>query len=50
MSAIPFFARGMVRRAIETAASRRGVAVITEQVLAEIRENMKGRFPMRGRH
>ncbi len=48
MDAIPFFARGMVRRAVEGAARRRGVAVITEDVLQQIRENMKGRFPMRG--
>jgi hypothetical protein len=47
MNAIPFFARGMVRRAIETAAQRRGVGVITEQVLQEIRDNMKSRFPLR---
>lgn len=47
MKQIPFFARGMVRRAIESAAQRRGVTVITEQVLQEIRENMKGRFPLR---
>jgi len=38
----------MVRRAVEGAARRRGVAVITEDVLQQIRESMKGRFPMRG--
>jgi AdoMet-dependent heme synthase len=48
MNAIPFFARGMVRRAVEGAARRRGAAVITEEVLQQIRESMKGRFPMRG--
>jgi radical SAM protein with 4Fe4S-binding SPASM domain len=47
MNAVPFFARGMVRRAVEGAARRRGVAVVTEDVLAQIRESMKGRFPMR---
>jgi radical SAM protein with 4Fe4S-binding SPASM domain len=46
---IPFFARGMVRRAVEAAARRRGAAVITEDLMQSIRDGMKGRFPLPGR-
>jgi len=48
MQAIPFFARGMVRHAVENAARCRNAAVITETLLQELRNNMTERFPMRG--
>lgn len=47
LDAIPFFARGMVQRAVETAARRRGATVVTEELLGEIRRAMAGRFPPR---
>lgn len=47
LEAIPFFARGMVMRSVETSARKRGAAVVTEELLREIREAMAGRFPMK---
>lgn len=45
LSKVPFFARGMVRRAVETAAKKRGQDVVTEELLRELRQKMAGRFP-----
>lgn len=44
---VPFFARGIVRRAVEQAASERGLSVITAQLMTELRERMSSRFPIR---
>ena len=48
VEAVPFFARGMVKRAVEDAARRRGATVVTGELMQELREAMKGRFPLRG--
>src|SRR5262249_44332810 len=42
---IPFFARGMVKRAIESHAQEKNITLITEALMVEIREKMSGRFP-----
>ncbi len=44
---IPFFARGMVKKAVEEAARRRGCAVVNEELLGELRRKMAGRFPLK---
>ncbi len=46
LKAVPFFARGMVERAVEDAARRRGAAVVTDELMTELREKMAGRFPL----
>jgi radical SAM protein with 4Fe4S-binding SPASM domain len=44
---VPFFARGMVKKAVEAAARRRGATVVTGELMQELREAMKGRFPLK---
>jgi radical SAM protein with 4Fe4S-binding SPASM domain len=44
---VPFFARGMVKRAVEAAARRRGAVVVTGELMQELREAMKSRFPLK---
>ena len=46
MKAIPSFARGMVTGAIESAARKRGLTLVTAELLDELRKNMAGRFPL----
>jgi radical SAM protein with 4Fe4S-binding SPASM domain len=49
LAAIPSFARGMVVKAVEAYASRRGIRVITPDLLAEVRATWGGRFRPRVR-
>lgn len=44
LGAIPSFARGMVVKAVEAYARSRGLAVITPDVLADVRKTWGGRF------
>jgi radical SAM protein with 4Fe4S-binding SPASM domain len=44
LSAIPSFARGMVAKAVEAYARRRGATVVTPALLAEVRAQWGGRF------
>ena len=44
LQAIPSFARGMVVRAVEAYARGRGQAVVTRELLAEVRATWGGRF------
>lgn len=43
---VPFFARGIVAKAVEKAAKERGRAVITAEFMLELRQSMTSRFPM----
>jgi len=43
---VPYFARGIVRKAVEKAARKRGVSIVTEALMAELRKKMEGRFPL----
>lgn len=45
---VPLFARGMVSQAVEKAARGRGQAVVTEELLQELRRAMAGRFHAAG--
>ncbi len=45
MKKIPAFARGMVRRAVENAAKKKGLGVVTEEWLKELKKKMAGRLP-----
>ncbi|HSB68505.1 MAG TPA: radical SAM protein [Candidatus Methylomirabilis sp.] len=45
LKGIPGFARGMVMTGVERYARDRGVAVITPDLMQEVRERMTGRFP-----
>lgn len=47
--AVPYFARGMVKLAVESAAKKRGMELITVSLLEELRKNMAGRFPLKKR-
>lgn len=42
---VPFFARGIVRNAVESAARSRGLRVITTDLMTELRSSMPARFP-----
>lgn len=44
---IPFFARGMVKRSLESKAAAEGISLITEDYMKKIREQMSGKFPIR---
>ena len=44
LQAIPSFARGMVVKAVEAYARGRGEAVVTRELLAEVRTKWGGRF------
>ncbi len=44
LQAIPSFARGMVVKAVEAYARGRGDAVVTRELLAEVRAKWGGRF------
>jgi len=44
---VPFFARGMVKRAVEAAARKRGAVLVTGELMQELREAMKSRFPLK---
>ncbi|HXG02223.1 MAG TPA: PCP reductase family protein, partial [Candidatus Binatia bacterium] len=48
LEAIPSFARGMVVKAVEAYARGRGVAVITPEVLSEVRQRWGARFRPQG--
>jgi radical SAM protein with 4Fe4S-binding SPASM domain len=48
LDAIPSFARGMVVKAVEAYARGRGVAVITPEVLSEVRQRWGARFRPQG--
>jgi radical SAM protein with 4Fe4S-binding SPASM domain len=43
---VPGFARGMVVTGVERYARERGMAVITPELMQEVRERMSGRFPL----
>lgn len=43
---IPFFARGMVKRALESKANSDGITLITEEYMVETRAKMSERFPV----
>ncbi len=45
MKKIPAFARGMVRRAVESAAKKKGLGVVSGEWLKELRKKMAGRLP-----
>ncbi|MBI2889810.1 MAG: radical SAM protein [Nitrospirae bacterium] len=47
LSQVPFFARGMVRQAVESAARARNVQMVTADLMAELRSTMAGRLPFR---
>lgn len=47
LKAIPFFARGMVKRAIEAHAKMKGHELITDELMTEMRASMEGRFPFK---
>jgi radical SAM protein with 4Fe4S-binding SPASM domain len=44
---IPFFARGMVKKAIESYAQKEGCSFITESFMIKLREKMQGKFPFK---
>lgn len=47
LAAIPAFARGMVVKAVEKAARRRGQAVVDGALMTELRKEMAGRYPLK---
>lgn len=47
LNKIPFFARGMVKRGIESIAKSQGNQIIDEELMNKIRESMAGRFPLK---
>jgi hypothetical protein len=48
LRAIPSFARGMVVKAVEAYARRRGDTVVTTDLLADVRSRWGGRFRPQG--
>lgn len=46
LEAVPFFARGMVLKAVEKSAQDRGLIVISEEFMLELRKAMVGKFPI----